>query len=1462
MSSKLLRAGLALLVVGLLLSLPGISSAMTLGGGSPAASTSVVHKAHKKKKKKLRPGCRRVRIRVHRKKGAKPRKPRFRIVCKKPTTTTETPSTGTPTSPAGPAFKDQTKLSLACATPVEEGNASHCVATLTDEATSKQVLPAASKVTFEAGAAHGTFAPAAECTLVGDAASASCAVDYTAAGHGTDTLRAHFAGDQTHQAADSAATEIAITEKPIVKDNTTTTIECTSPVEEGTASTCKAKVVDAASIKQGNLNGQKVIFVSTPAGGTFTPAAECTLSGNATEATCSVTYKAATHGSESIRAGFVGDLLHNASQSAGVPVVTTEKTVVTDSTATSLSCQTPVEEGISSNCTATVADTATTKQGNLNGQKVSFSATPTGGTFSPAAECTLVGNASSATCQVSYKAAVHGTATVKTKYAGDPVHKTSESTGFSIVTTEKPAGKDNTATAISCTSPVEEGVASTCKATVTDSATTKQGTLNGVKVTFSASPAGGTFTPAAECTLSGNATEATCSVTYKAAAAGTEAIAAHYAGDSVHNASESAGARLVTTEKPVVKDTTATSLTCTSPVEEGTASTCAAKVTDSATTKQGNLNGQKVSFEANPVAGTFSAAECTLAGNATEATCSVTYKATAVGTETIKAKYAGDSLHKASESAGAAVVTTAKSGAGKLPNVPAGDELADLVTHQSFEDATDPNFKPISAADGSVATTTTSPIEGSKSLAVVVKNFGRVGFYYQYGFEQGPNVDTATTRVKLRVDSTTGTATPLKLCTIVYIAGNPHSQCETLSVTNHSVVEPFIAYNAEGKKIERAYFQFTVEASGTVNLTLDDAHLFIVQKIGSGGGGGGGEEGGGGGDEESEGQPTNCKPSQESVPSGPPSAGTPCADIKAPPVNSPYEKTTVNLPAARPYISLDSYKQAPTSSPVYKRFKEFVDGVVADPTEDLAQEYSPSDGVVMFARTGEAKYIESAIKFAQKYVEAEAAKIAAGQEPTIADDHYLDIGEHLEDIALTYDWGYSRLTEAQRTSWKNFGDKVLSNLWSPWTSTWNGTVGSAPDTGWSLNNPGNNYYYSFIKATQMWAIAMKSTPWIEFLQKYKFPLSEAYFAELPGGGSREGTGYGVSQRVNGENARMWRASTGEDLKQVRQRMSETAEYWINATVPTLNYYAPIGDLSRQSQPGIYDYHLDLMHEASAAMPNSAATNHALWWLQHNIHNTIEREPELGETPHFRQNLMQALVTGAGTATEPTALDYHATGVGQFFGRSSWSTSASWFQMTAGPYDESHAHQDQGGFTLYHNTWLTVTSNIWSQSGLEGGGAGAEDLNTAVNNVVRFNKGSTVIPQNNGVSTTSSETLGDGTYKVKANLTPAYSKHSSEVVKWERELLFKGNDLKVNDSCQVGTGVNPVFQLHVPVQPTNQGGGVIKAGTLTVTVPSTYTASFVNMTSQPGEFSKGWRIDLTNPANTGASNCSFAVDLNS
>ena len=397
------------------------------------------------------------------------------------------------------------------------------------------------------------------------------------------------------------------------------------------------------------------------------------------------------------------------------------------------------------------------------------------------------------------------------------------------------------------------------------------------------------------------------------------------------------------------------------------------------------------------------------------------------------------------------------------------------------------------------------------------------------------------------------------------------------------------------------------------------------------------------------------------------------------PRERPYPPAPLSLRAQRPFISLADYLQAPEDGAIFRAFKQWVDRAVFQRNPGYA--YTSTDAVIMFARTGNVAYIDDAIARVDAHVTAaEQAISAIAARPAIADDSYLDVGAEIEALALTYDYGFTRLTESQRSRWKAFGDQAIANVWNPLTATWgNAPAGSFPWSAWAVNDPGNNYNYSFIEATQIWALATQDQRWIEFLQERKFPLIVDYHAELPGGGSREGTGYGTAQRRLWENARMWRTSTGEDLTAVRSHARDSVDYWVHATVPTLDHYAPIGDLSRHSCPS----------SSTTTRPSCARRR----WPP-------PGPPRHGRPPGGCEQLgagnadpglypAQRAAGPPDPAQAPTALTYRAPGVGQFFARSSWNADATWIQFTAGPYDQSHAHEDQGGFTFFRDTWISV-----------------------------------------------------------------------------------------------------------------------------------------------------------------------------
>lgn len=586
----------------------------------------------------------------------------------------------------------------------------------------------------------------------------------------------------------------------------------------------------------------------------------------------------------------------------------------------------------------------------------------------------------------------------------------------------------------------------------------------------------------------------------------------------------------------------------------------------------------------------------------------------------------------------------------------------------------------------------------------------------------------------------------------------------------------------------------------------------------------------------------DCTPGSEPVPSGPPDPGSPCDENEVPPPSS-YQPAQLHLPASRPYLPLDDYTVAPAGDPVAVKFRQYVNRAVAGHPD---WGYTPADAVVQYARSGKPKYLRSAIKGVDRQVTRAEGAIAQGRDPEIAGDSYLEVGPDIEALALAYDWGYAQLTSTQRTRWVRYGDQAVANVWSPRTASWGGRpAGSSEWSGWSINNPGNNYNFSFIQATELWALATRRTDWIDFLQEYKFPLITAYYEQLVGGGSREGTGYGTAQTRLWANARTWADATGEHLTAVEDHARASIDYWIHATVPTLDYYAPFGDLSRESVPHLYDYQENLVREAAMATPGTPAAGRALWWIQHN---------SVPDDMANSFNLRGALLRPAGTATVPTALVYAATGVGQLFARTSWQSDATWLSVIAGPFDESHAHMEQGAFTLYRRTWQAVTSNIWSHSGIEGGGQSDDDAGTGISSIVRFDRPGGPVPQEYSTSTMSATPTAHGV-QVHADLSPAYAGSEGRVASWTRDLVLSDGDLDVTDTCAVGAGVTPVWQLHVPTQPTDQGNGTVTAGGLTLTFDRHYGVELVRMKDVSEDFIKGWRIELTNPAG-----CGFAVAI--
>lgn len=209
----------------------------------------------------------------------------------------------------------------------------------------------------------------------------------------------------------------------------------------------------------------------------------------------------------------------------------------------------------------------------------------------------------------------------------------------SSVLSVKAISGDATSTTVACTPGiVNSNSASSCTATVTDTASSPTTPGGAVYLTSNGQ---GNFTPISCSLASLSASSASCGVSYTPTQPGKQTVVASYAGDTGHGTSQNK------TGITIVAPTT-TSVKCSS-VFVGYTSSCIVKVLD--TSFSPTVPTGTVSFTTNST-GTFtpSTNQCTLSPGSSpgNATCGIAYLPTVSGHHLISGSYSGDSSHSAS----------------------------------------------------------------------------------------------------------------------------------------------------------------------------------------------------------------------------------------------------------------------------------------------------------------------------------------------------------------------------------------------------------------------------------------------------------------------------------------------------------------------------------------------------------------------------------------------------------------------------------------------------------------------------------------------------------------------------------------------------------------------------------------------------------------------------------------------
>jgi hypothetical protein len=546
------------------------------------------------------------------------------------------------------------------------------------------------------------------------------------------------------------------------------------------------------------------------------------------------------------------------------------------------------------------------------------------------------------------------------------------------------------------------------------------------------------------------------------------------------------------------------------------------------------------------------------------------------------------------------------------------------------------------------------------------------------------------------------------------------------------------------------------------------------------------------------------------------------------------------FPTAHPRIYLTSNRARlaaalSAGTPAATRFKTIVDQWIGG--ADLWG-FSAWNAALIGQLTGNATYCTKAVAAIESQVSTAEGKIAAGQAPEVAADSYLGVGDMIGDLALVYDWCFNQVTAAQRTRWLAYADQAVWNVWHASTAKWGSKT--IPWTSWSTDNPMNNYYYSFLRATMLLGLAAKgedsqADAWVTQFHDTKLmnQLMPRFNADLVGGGSREGTGYGVAMRRLFELYDLWQSTTGEVIGNATPHTRQSMLSALHQLVPTLDRFAPTGDQSRDSTASFFDYQRHYLQELIQMFPGDRLAPRAKTLLQ------------ASSLPTMSSGFMAVddfLYDNSGVTAQPVDLNttYYASGIGELYARSGWDKHATWVNLIAGPYTEDHAHQDQGSLMIYKDGWLAYDSVIDSHSGLT--------QDTTAHGLVRIASGGASVRQVVGTKPQlSSLHQGPGYTYAAADLTSAYNGNSA-VQKVQREVVYLLPDVVVVfDRVQSAAGTTQTWQLASPVAASISGAVATIASSghaLKVQKIAGGSMSVTPFTSVSSDYSGGFRLDET------------------
>ncbi|MCK5407941.1 MAG: DUF4962 domain-containing protein, partial [Candidatus Krumholzibacteria bacterium] len=362
-------------------------------------------------------------------------------------------------------------------------------------------------------------------------------------------------------------------------------------------------------------------------------------------------------------------------------------------------------------------------------------------------------------------------------------------------------------------------------------------------------------------------------------------------------------------------------------------------------------------------------------------------------------------------------------------------------------------------------------------------------------------------------------------------------------------------------------------------------------------------------------------------------------------------------------------------------FKNWVDG-------DPDQYYKPKARDLLLAY-----YTTQDNSYAQRAISVADATISDGFGSERSDSYY-HIHRYVKNVAIVYDQLSDQLSASQRTTYINYINQMMTELWNPFNNpyhTW---------SGWSVNDPGNNYYYSFMLATVYAAMALYnenpsplSLPYdgTIYTDIYEFFEAKMTGQVVPylnsygkGGGWHEGVNYRLGSFSHMfEVFMVLRNAGGTDYFHDIPFARECVYYNLYILQPGNEYEYPGGDLARVS-----------------SMPVSSSDRLVMLFLAHGLKGQLESQyaqdfleniyPEMSSGSHylFGQDFALSEDLPSRNITELPNV-YIAEGLEWVASRSGWSSNDVCVSFISADCIQSHQHRDQNSFVIFKEGWQAV-----------------------------------------------------------------------------------------------------------------------------------------------------------------------------